>query len=315
MIVGMKTISDTRILYMGTPEMSAKVLEALIQAGFNIVGVVAQEDRPVGRKAIMTEVPTKVVAKAHNIPVYQPPKIRLNYEFVREIKPDLILTMAYGQIIPQGLIDIPELGCLNLHGSILPKYRGAAPIQRAIMCGETETGVTLMEMVDKMDAGKMYGIKKCEISPEDNYTSLCDKIVKCAIDASLEFIPQYLEGKLAGEEQDESLVTIAKKILPETEKLSLDYDSNTFINYVRGMSEEPGGYLFLEGMKFKILKAKVAGISINGPVGTLLINKSTFLKLKDSVIELLEVQLAGKKKMDGRSFANGNRQYNEVVLN
>lgn len=315
MIDNMKTISDTRILYMGTPEMSAKVLEALIQAGFNIVAVVAQEDRPVGRKGIITEVPTKVVAKAHNIPVYQPPKIRLNYEFVKEIKPDLILTMAYGQIVPQGLLDIPELGALNLHGSILPKYRGAAPIQRAIIDGEKETGVTLMEMVDKMDAGRMYGIKKCEISPDDNYSSLCEKIVKCAIDVSLEFIPQYLEGKLVGEEQDESLVTIAKKILPETEKLSLDYDANTFVNYVRGMSEEPGGYLFLEGMKFKIYKAKLVNISINGPVGTLLINKSTYLKLKDSAIELLEVQLAGKKKMDGRSFANGSRQYNEKVLN
>lgn len=310
----MKSISETRIVYMGTPEMSAQVLEALIQEGFNIVAVIAQEDRPVGRKAILTEVPTKVVAKQHNIPVYQPHKIRLDYEFVRELKPDLILTMAYGQIVPQGLLDIPEMGALNLHGSILPKYRGAAPIQRAIMNGETCTGVTLMEMVDKMDAGKMYGVVSCEITPEDNYTSLCEKIVKCAIEVTKKFLPVYLEGKLIGEEQDESKVTFADKILPETEKLSLDYDSKTFVNYVRGMSEEPGGYLILNDLKFKILKAKIAEQKVDGPVGSLLINKSVYLKLKDAVVELLEVQLSGKKKMDGKSFANGSKHLNGIIL-
>ncbi len=299
---------------MGTPEMSAQVLEALIQEGFNIVAVIAQEDRPVGRKAILTEVPTKVVAKQHNIPVYQPHKIRLDYEFLKELKPDLILTMAYGQIVPQGLLDIPEMGALNLHGSILPKYRGAAPIQRAIMNGETCTGVTLMEMVDKMDAGKMYGVVSCEIAPEDNYTSLCEKIVKCAIEVTKKFLPVYLEGKLLGEEQDESKVTFADKILPETEKLSLDYDAKTFVNYVRGMSEEPGGYLMLNELKFKILKAKVVDQKVDGPVGSLLINKSVYLKLKDAVVELLEVQLAGKKKMDGRSFANGSKHLNGIIF-
>lgn len=299
---------------MGTPAMSAQVLEALIQDGFNIVAVIAQEDRPVGRKAILTEVPTKVVAKKYNIPVFQPHKIRLDYEFVKELNPDLILTMAYGQIVPQGLLDIPPMGCLNLHGSILPKYRGAAPIQRAIINGEKETGVTLMEMVDKMDAGKMYGVESCKINDDDNYSSLSEKIVKCAIDVSKKLIPEYIKGNLKGEEQDESKVTFADKILPETEKLSLEYDANTFVNYVRGMSEEPGGYLILNDFKFKIFKAKISNQNINGPIGTLDINKSVFLKLKDASVELLEVQLAGKKKMDGKSFANGSKHLNGVVL-
>ena len=310
----MKTFEETRIIYMGTPAMSAQVLEALIQGGFNIVGVVAQEDRPVGRKAIMTEVPTKVVAKKFNIPVFQPHKIRLDYEFIKNLNPDLILTMAYGQIVPQGLLDIPPMGCLNLHGSILPKYRGAAPIQRAIINGEKETGVTLMEMVNKMDAGRMYGVESCQITDEDNYTSLCKKIVKCAIDVSIKLIPEYIKGNLKGEEQNESEVTFADKILPETEKLSLDYDAKTFINFVRGMSEEPGGYLILNDLKLKILKAKITNQNVNGPIGTLEINKSVFLKLKDASIELLEVQLAGKKKMDGKSFANGSKHFNGVIL-
>lgn len=312
--LGMAFIRDTRIVYMGTPEMSAKVLEAIIQAGFNVVAVIAQEDRPVGRKAILTEVPTKVVAKKYNIPVFQPHKIRLDYEFVKDLKPDLILTMAYGQIVPQGLLDLPKLGALNLHGSLLPKYRGAAPIQRAIMCGEKETGVTLMEMVDKMDAGKMFGVEKCEITEDDNYTSLSEKIVDCAIKVSLKLLPEYIDGNLKGVEQNEDLVTIANKILPETEKLSLDYDTETFINFVRGMSEEPGGYVLLNDLKFKILKARKVNENINGEVGTLIINKTVLLKLKDGVIELSEVQLAGKKKMDSRSFANGSKQLSGVIV-
>lgn len=313
-IISMKSIKDVRILYMGTPEMSAKVLEALISLGFNIVGVVAQEDQPVGRKAIITEVPTKVVAKKHNIPVYQPHKIRLDYEFVREINPDLILTMAYGQIVPQGLLDIPSMGALNLHGSILPKYRGAAPIQRAIMCGEKETGVTLMEMVDKMDAGQMFGVSKCEISDEDNYTSLCEKIVNCCVDICKNLLPKYFNGELKGIEQDEEKVTIANKIRPETEKLSLEYDCDKFINYVRGMSYEPGGYVLLNDLKFKILKAVKSDKRIDGPIGSLLIDKRVYLKLKDGVIELKEVQLAGKKKMDGASFANGSKHLNGIIV-
>ena len=303
----MKTVKDTRIVYMGTPEMSAKVLEAIIQEGFNIVAVIAQEDRPVGRKGSIQDVPTKVVAKTHNIPVYQPHKIRLDYEFVKGLKPDLILTMAYGQIVPQGLLDIPSMGALNLHGSILPKYRGAAPIQRAIMNGEKETGVTLMGMVDKMDAGKMFGICKCEILPEDNYTSLCEKIVKCAIDCVKNYLPKYLNGELKGEEQDETKVTFADKILSENEKLDLSLTAEQFVNDLRGLSEEPGGYIIVNDLKFKILKAKITEQKINGEVGQLIVNKATFLILKDKPIELLEVQMSGKKKMDGKSFANGNK--------
>lgn len=306
--------NEVKILYMGTPEMSAKVLEALILDGFNIVGVIAQEDQPVGRKAIICDVPTKVVAKKYNIPVYQPHKIRLDYEFVKDINPDLILTMAYGQIVPQGLLDIPRMGALNLHGSILPKYRGAAPIQRAIMEGENETGVTLMEMVDKMDAGKMFGVEKCEILDEDNFTSLCEKIVNCCVTLCKNLLPKYFNNELKGIEQDENKVTIANKIKPETEKLSLDLSVDEFRNNVRGMSETPGAYVLLDDVKFKILKTSKSSVSFNGEVGQLMIDKRVYLKLKDGVIELEEVQLAGKKKMDGRSFANGSKHLNGKIV-
>lgn len=306
-------LSKYRIVYMGTPEMSAKILESMILSGFNIVALIAQEDKPVGRKNIICDVPTKVVAKAHNIPVFQPHKIRLDYEFVKDLKPDLILTMAYGQIVPQGLLDIPKLGALNLHGSILPKYRGAAPIQRAIWNGENKSGVTLMEMVDKMDAGRMYAIEECEIKKDDNYTSLCDKIVNCAIKLVNEKLPFYLEGKLEGVYQDESLVTIANKIKPEDEKLDLTLTCSEFLNRMRALSEIPGAYLFLEDKKLKIFKAERIEDN-NSQVGKLTVNKKTILNLSDAKIELLEVQLEGKKRMDGKSFANGNHQYDGIIL-
>lgn len=310
----MKNIKDYRIIYMGTPQMSADILESMIQDGFNIVALIAQEDKPVGRKGLLCDVPTKVVAKNHNVPVYQPHKIRLDYEFVKELKPDLILTMAYGQIIPQGLLDIPKFGCLNLHGSLLPKYRGAAPIQRAIFNGETKTGVTLMEMIDKMDAGKMYAVEECEINEEDNYTSLCKKIVECCKKLVSNKLPEYFEGHLLGVEQDESKVTFAEKIKPEDEKLDTQKSSKEFINNIRALSETPGAFVLINDKKLKIFKARKVNDTKSNETGTLLINKNVLLQLNDGQIELLEVQLEGKKKMDGRSFANGNHQLNLSIV-
>lgn len=309
----MKSIKDYRIVYMGTPSMSAKILDAMIEEGFNIVAVIAQEDKPQGRKGILEKVPTKVVAEAHNIPVFQPHRIRKEYEFVRDLKPDLILTMAYGQIVPQELLNIPRLGCLNIHGSILPKYRGAAPIQRAIINGETKTGVTLMEMIDKMDAGKMYAFEECEISKDDNYTSLCDKIVECGIKLIRNNLLDYLKGNLPGTMQDEKEVSFADKILPKDEKLDLSKNSFEFINMIRGLSEEPGAYILVNNLKLKIFKAHLVSNETTNQIGTILINKRVFLQLKDGLIELDVVQLEGKKKMDDKSFANGNKHLNNLI--
>lgn len=310
----MKSLKDYRIVYMGTPKMSADVLKSLIESGYNIVAVIAQEAKPVGRKKILEKVPTQVVAESFNIPVYQPHRIRKEYEFVEQLKPDLILTMAYGQIIPQGLLDIPRFGCLNIHGSLLPKYRGAAPIQRTIMNGETKTGVTLMEMIDKMDAGKMYATKECEITDSDNYTSLCEKIVQCGIDVVNEYLPLYLNGKLPGVEQDESEVTFADKINPEDEKINLELSSKDVVNHIRGLSEQPGAFVLLNDEKFKIYRAHIVSNNVNNKVGTLSISKVTILQLIDGEIMLDEVQMSGKKKMDGKSFANGAKQYNGIIV-
>lgn len=301
----MKTKENTRILYMGTPKMSAEVLKHLIESGFNIIGVVAQEDQYVGRKHILEKVPTKIVAESYNIPVYQPHRIRKDFNFVKQLSPDLIITMAYGQIVPKELLDIPPLGCLNLHGSILPKYRGAAPIQRAIMDGENITGITLMEMAEGMDNGRMYSFEYVDILPNDNYSSLCLKLIdacKTIIDRDL---VKYLQGTLEGTTQDETKVTIATKIMPEDEKLSLSFSVNQFINHVRGLSDEPGGYVFIDDLKFKIFKCHQINDLVENPIGQIVLKKNIILQLKDGQIMLDEVQLEGKKKMDGKSFVNG----------
>ena len=301
--------SDARIVFMGTPEISAKVLEGLISDGFNVVGVIAQPDRPIGRKKIITPVPTKVVAQKYNIPVYQPEKIRKEYDFAYDLKPDVIVTLAYGQIVPQGLLDIPTKGCINLHGSLLPKYRGAAPIQYALINNEKETGMTLMKMVKEMDAGEMYDKEIVEISKEDNCTSLFIKMGDAALKLILRALPKYLNDELIGIPQDESQVTFSPTIKPEEEKIDLNKSKEEIYGYIRALSEEPGAYLFLENVKYKIYKSDIVSDEIIGEVGEIVKadKNGLFLQAKNGILSILVLQKEGKNKMDYKSFVNGNR--------
>jgi methionyl-tRNA formyltransferase len=310
------TTKDKKIVFMGTPNISAYVLKQMIDNGFNIVAVVAQKDKPVGRKGILQPVPTKVVAMGYDIPVYQPEKIKYDYEFLKEINPDVIVTIAYGQIVPQGLLDIPKKGCINLHGSLLPKYRGASPIQSAIINGETQTGMTMMEMIDKMDAGKMYAKEIVDISPEDNTTSLFDKMAVAAANLIIRELPNYLEDKLPGEEQNESEVTYCSMIKPEDEKISLDKTTDEIVNLIRGLSDEPGGYLLENDHKFKIYKARKINDIVSDEVGKIIkCDKfGLYMQCKDGQLALLEVQKEGKKRMDYKSFVNGNQNFLNTKL-
>lgn len=298
--------SDVKVLYMGTPRMSAKVLEALIEAGYEVVGVVSQTDKVVGRHKRMEKTPTKIIAEKYNIPVFEPQKIRVDFEFAKKLNFDVIVTMAYGQIIPQGLLDLSKIGNVNLHGSILPKYRGAAPIQRAIMNEEQETGISLMEMVNKMDAGNVYDIRKIEIKQDDTYSSLCEKLSSLAAKMIVEDLLPYCNRLLPSFEQDESLVTIAKKITAEEEHIPLNLSVEATSAYLRGLSEEPGAYWLICGKKLKIYNAKVFSNEKGAEIGAIVPNKKHFLvQLNDGLIELCSVQLEGKKKMDGISFLQG----------
>ena len=300
---------DAKIIFMGTPEISSKVLEGLILDGYNIIAVIAQPDRPVGRKKILMSVPTKVVAEKYNIPVYQPVKIRKEYEFVNDLHPDLILTLAYGQIVPQGLLDIPTFGAINLHGSLLPKYRGAAPIQYALLNNDKVTGMTLMRMTKEMDAGEMYAKKEIEIDEEDNSTSLFIKMGVLALELAKESLPLFLEGKLEGIPQDESQVTFAPSIKPEEEKIDLNKTKEQIFGQIRALSETPGAYLYLNELKLKIYKAKIVSDEILGEAGTIVKadKGGLYLQTVNGIIALLDLQKEGKNRMDYKSFINGNQ--------
>ena len=300
---------NLKVIFMGTPEISAYVFEAMINDGYNFIGLIAQPDRPVGRRGELEKVPTKVVAEKYNIPVFQPLKIRKEYDFVKELNPDIIITLAYGQIVPQGLLDIPKYGCLNLHGSLLPKYRGAAPIQFALINGDKVTGMTLMEMVAAMDAGRMYAKKEVVVEDSDNCTSLFKKMGDAAKELILEKLPEYIDGKLPGEEQDESLVTFCPTIKPEQERLDLNLTAKEIWGWIRGLSEHPGAYFMLDGKKLKVYEASLLNEEENHPVGEIIQadKHGLVVQLRKGQLSLLVVQKEGKNKMDPKSFLNGNQ--------
>ena len=309
--------SNLRLVFMGTPEISAYVFEKMIEAGYQFVGLVAQPDHPVGRKGIIEKVPTKVIAEKYNIPVFQPAKIRLDYSFINELKPDLVITLAYGQIVPEGFLNVPRLGCLNLHGSLLPKYRGASPVQTALINNEKVTGVTLMEMVKAMDAGRMYAKKEIRIEEDDNATSLFNKVKIAASELVLEALPLYVDGKLPGEKQNEDEVSFCSTIKPEQEKLDLGLSAQEIVGWIRGLSDEPGAYLYLNDFKLKIYKAKVINDLVNHEIGEIVQADKNVLafQAKDGQIAILELQKEGKKRMDYRSFINGNQNLLGQKLN
>jgi len=292
---------------MGTPDISAYVFESMIIDGYQFVGLIAQPDKPVGRHNILCDVPTKVIAKKYGIPVYQPIKIRKEYDFVKELNPDVIVTLAYGQIVPQGLLDIPKFGCINLHGSLLPKYRGASPIQASLINAEKETGVTLMEMIDKMDAGRMYAKKVVAIEENDNSTTLFDKIKIAAKDLILESLPDYIDGKLKGEVQDEEKVSFCSIIKKEEEHLNLSLPIVNVLGWIKALADQPGAYLSIDNIKVKIFKAHIVSNKVINEIGT--INSADknglILQCSDGELSIDELQKEGKKRIDFKSFING----------
>ena len=307
---------DAKIIFMGTPKIACYVLEGLIENGYNVVAVICQPDKPVGRKGILTPPPSKIVAMNNNILYLQPYKIKDCLEEVKMLEPDLVITCAYGKIVPQSFLDIPKIGCINLHGSLLPELRGASPIQYALIQNKKITGMTLMKMVKEMDAGEIYGTKEVKIDDNDNSTSLFERMGVAAKELIIEKLPLFLNGTIIGVPQDEDKVTYANLIKPEQEKLNLDLGCIDFIGWVKGLSYEPGGYLFLDNLKFKILDAEKISNEIIGEVGEIVKarKKDLWLQLKDGIINLKLVHLEGKKMMDAASFINGNRQILNKIL-
>ena len=300
-------IKDLKLIFMGTPAISAYVFEKMVLAGYHFVALIAQPDKNKNKKGILEKVPTKIIAEKYNIPVYQPLKIRKEYEFIKELNPDIIITLAYGQIVPQGLLDIPPLGCLNLHGSLLPKYRGASPIQTSLINNDKITGMTLMAMSKDMDAGNIYAKKEVIIDEDDNNTSLFNKMALAAESLILESLPLYINGQLKGVEQDINQVSYCSTIKPEQEHLNLNLSASHINGWIKALSDVPGGYLYLDNLKIKIFKAQVIEENYCGDVGEIVKadKKGLYIKCLDKTLSILELQKEGKKRMSYKDFING----------
>lgn len=299
-------MDNHRIVYLGTPEISAYVLKGLVENGFNIVGVVTKEDKVRGRNNKVEESPVAKMAHQLGLPVHKPHRLNKDFDILKEWKPDLLLTFAYGQLISDEILALAPYKPLNLHASLLPKYRGAAPIQYALRNGDEETGVSLMEMVHEMDAGDVYDVIKTKIDEKDNYSTLAEKLSHDALTMAVDALPKYFNNELVGVKQDESKVSFCPTIKKEEEHLNLNTDPKTFINQVRSLSLTPGGHLFFHDEMLKIYEASYYSDK-EGEVGKIVLahKKQIVLQLEKGQVLLNVLQRPGKKMMSASDFNNG----------
>lgn len=302
-----------RIVFMGTASFSLAVLKMLIEEDYNIVGVVTQPDRYVGRKKVLTMPDVKVEALKYDIPVIQPARIKEDYQAVADLKPDLIITAAYGQIVPQAVLDIPRLGCINVHASLLPLYRGGAPVHQAIIDGQEKTGVTIMYMVKKMDAGDMIAQKEIPILEEDTVGILYDRLSDLGAELLKETLPDILKGINQRIPQDENLVTYAPTLSREDERLDWNMSARQVYNKVRGTNPWPGSYTTYQGKTVKIWAGQVHQCEnamkhhAHQDNGTIvkIFKDAIGVKVNDGVYLITELQLEGKKRMSVKDYLNG----------
>jgi len=295
-----------RVLFMGTPEFAVSILQCLLDQDIEVVGVVSQPDKPVGRKQVLTPTPVKTLALAHQIPIYQPNKIKELAPIIEELKLDLIVTCAYGQFIPSIILEAPKYGSVNVHASLLPKYRGGAPIHKAIINGETETGVTLMRMVKAMDAGAMIASVKVAITEDDDVGSLHDKLKVAGATLLQENLNDLLTSNVTEIPQDESQVTFAFNITPEEEFVSFKRDVRVVYNHIRGLSPWPIGHGLINGKKLKLIKAfKIVEVH-DHPLGEFVaFEKGLKIACEGGYVVITQCQYEGKERMDAAAFYNG----------
>lgn len=301
-----------KIVFMGTPDFASCTLKALTEGGFNVVGVLTQPDKPKGRGYALQMSPVKEYALSAGIPVYQPVTLK-NGAFEEELKaldPDLIVVAAYGKILPSYVIDYPRLGCVNVHGSLLPEYRGAAPIQRALIDGKTETGVTIMQMDVGLDTGDMLVQTMTPITDADNFETLHDRMAQLGAETLLACLPAILRGELTPVKQDDSLSNYAAKIEKEDCVLDFSRPMRSVFNRIRGLSPFPLAFADLNGTIVKIPAAKPGKtVSPNALPGTVIgLSKSGIeVACPDGTILLTEVLPTGKKRMSAADFINGRK--------
>lgn len=293
---------------MGTPDFSTAILEMLIDTE-EVIAVVTQPDRPVGRKRVLTPPPVKKVAVAHDIPVYQPEKLSgsAELETLLQTECDLIVTAAFGQLLPESLLEHPKFGAVNVHASLLPKYRGGAPIHQAIIDGEAETGVTIMYMVKKLDAGDIISQQAIPIEDKDNVGTMHDKLSRLGTELLKETLPSIINGTNDRTPQDEALVSFASNIQREDERIDWTQDARTIFNHIRGLSPWPVAYTTFEDKNMKLYEAQLVKGQSGRPAEIIDVTKKHIIvgTGSDDAVALTEIQLAGKKRMSVAQFLSG----------
>ena len=299
-------MKNLNVVFMGTPTFSVPILLSLIEKT-NVVLVVSQPDREKDRKGNLLPTPTKVIANKNNIHVFQPNRIKEEYQRIIEAKPDIIITCAYGQIIPEVLLNYPKYGCINVHGSLLPKLRGGAPIHHAIINGETETGITIMYMDKKMDSGDIISQRKISIGSDDNLDLIYEKMSYLGRDLLMETLPAIIAGTNSRIPQDIDKVTFGLNITKEEEKIDFTKSSKDIHNLIRGLSSIPGAYCFLDDKRLKVYGSKLIDIKSVKEPGTIeKIDKTgIYVSTNDNLICLTDIKLEGKNRCYISEFING----------
>ena len=307
------------VVFMGTPDFAVPTLEMLIAEGHTVSAVVTQPDKPKGRGKKQSMPPVKEVALAHDLPVLQPERIKGDeafFEHIQSLNPDVIVVVAFGQILPESILNIPKYGCINIHGSLLPKYRGAAPIQWAILNEEKVTGVTIMYMDKGMDTGDMLLKKEMLIEADDTYESLHDKMKIVGADALKEAFPMIIAGGKEREKQNADEATYASMIQKSLGEINWQETTSHIDAKIRGLNPWPGGYTYYKGEVMKVWKAIPSDTMYQGEEGTLLeVNKDGILvKTSDGCLLIQEIQMPNKKRMPVSEYIKGNTLEEGTVL-
>ena len=315
-------MNEKKIVFMGTPKFAVPVLEMLIK-NYGVELVITQPDKKVGRKKVLTPPPVKVVALENNIKVLQPEKISTDeetYNTLKELNPDIIITAAYGQLVPEKILEIPEFKCINVHGSLLPKLRGGAPIQYSILEDHGKTGITIMYMVKKLDAGDMISKVEVDILDSDNYETLHDKLSIAGCELLNETLPKIFNGDISPEKQYDTEATFARNILREDEKINWNTSAREVFNKVRALDPTPGAFTYLEGNVLKIWSSEVIDISAEvnfDKVGIIIKQDKKYIYVlcgNGTVLKVKELQVSGKKRMPVVNFLSNKKDYVGTVL-
>lgn len=307
-----------RAVFMGTPEFSVGTLDAMCKAGHEVVAVFTQPDKQKGRGKSVLMTPVKERAIELNIPVYQPEKLKEdeNYEILKELNPDVIVVVAYGQLITKRILDLPKYGCINVHASLLPKYRGAAPIQWAVIDGEEVSGVTIMKMDESLDTGDMIMKKEIALNSKETGGSLHDKLAILGANLLVEALEALENGTATYTKQDDSKMTYAKKLTKELGNIDFSMPAKEIERLVRGLNPWPSAYTTYEDKNMKIWDVEVSDKVYEGKNGEIVdVSKNDFtIKTQDGAIIVKELQLQGKKRMDAGAFLRGTKVEKGVFL-